>query len=117
MSKYKDIELVDLTDEILNDIIGPTYFNYEYDDDEVRIETRDGGNIGEETAGEADMRAAREIRKKVYLALPLIDVELDTVDEWTVLTLKEQTPDRLAVHMAYINKMEGKLVTIIEDKR
>ena len=51
--------------------------------------TRDNGNVGEEEYGEEDYTHAITLKSKLLNEFKNITVEIDTIDEWVILTIQK----------------------------
>ena len=63
------------------------YFDFEDAGESFTLDTRDGGSVGDETPGDGDIKAAKEIRAAIQLRFPLLSTSFETVDEWTSVTV------------------------------
>ncbi len=59
------------------------YFDFEGDrGNYFTLATRDGGDVGEETPGEGDLKCGRAIAQKLRAKFPLLKIHSGPVDEW-----------------------------------
>jgi hypothetical protein len=76
----------------VKELIGRTWFDFEETETEITLDTRDSGDVGEETPGAEDIAEARRIMKAIRTVFPkethLTDWE--TCDEWVSVTIKKQ---------------------------
>jgi hypothetical protein len=64
---------------------------YDEDDtEEILLTTRDNGNVGDETAGDADIKEAGRVQKLIKKKFPDLIVDIEEVDEWVHLNIREE---------------------------
>lgn len=65
------------------------YFDIEVSEDQKRItlDTRDNGDVGEETPGRIDIESAKRLTKSLKEKFPDYKVNPDTCDEWTSVNI------------------------------
>lgn len=57
------------------------------DDDSLSFGTREHGNVGSETPGKKDIQDAKRLKSALSKQFNNIDIEIETVDEWTHLNI------------------------------
>ena len=57
------------------------------DDDSLSFGTREHGNVGSETPGKKDIQDAKRLKSALAKQFNNIDIEIETVDEWTHLNV------------------------------
>tara|TARA_R110002124_G_scaffold211157_1_gene377476 strand:+ start:139 stop:444 length:306 start_codon:yes stop_codon:yes gene_type:complete len=69
-----------------------TYMDlYDEDDtEEIMLTTRDNGNVGDETAGDADIKEAGRVQKLIKKKFPDLIVDIEEVDEWVHLNIRDE---------------------------
>lgn len=65
--------------------IGRTWFSIDEEDDQFVLESRDYGDVGEETAGQTDITEAKRILAALRAAGVRCSAEV--VDEWVIVTV------------------------------
>ena len=73
--------------------VGGTWFDIEEEADTIRLDTRDHGDVGEETPGKKDVEEGRRIAKALKTAFPTHEVGLEAVDEWVVVDIRKTPKD------------------------
>ena len=64
---------------------------YDEDDtEEILLTTRDNGNVGDETAGDADIKEAGRVQKLIKKKFPDLIVDIEEVDEWVHLNIRDE---------------------------
>jgi|TARA_B110000977_G_C11063439_1_gene486865 hypothetical protein len=64
---------------------------YDEDDtEEIMLTTRDNGNVGDETAGDADIKEAGRVQKLIKKKFPDLIVDIEEVDEWVHLNIRDE---------------------------
>ena len=64
---------------------------YDEDDtEEVLLTTRDNGNVGDETPGDADIKEAGRVQKLIKKKFPDLIVDIEEVDEWVHLNIRDE---------------------------
>ena len=64
---------------------------YDEDDtEEILLTTRDNGNVGDETAGDADIKEAGRVQKLIKKKFPNLIVDIEEVDEWVHLNIRDE---------------------------
>tara|TARA_R110000764_G_scaffold1029_8_gene3929 strand:+ start:15065 stop:15652 length:588 start_codon:yes stop_codon:yes gene_type:complete len=61
-----------------------------YDEDngeEILLQTREGGSVGDETPGNEDIKEAGRVQKLIKKKFPDLRVEIEEVDEWVHLNI------------------------------
>jgi hypothetical protein len=99
--------------------IGRTWFDLIESQDSLCFETREHGDIGEETYGEADLTEARRIfnaLKEVYPPEFYI-YDLDTCDEWVTLTIKKEPRTEEEIRNRKLEKQRKFILKAMEDLR
>lgn len=94
-----------------------SYFDLEVEGDHFVMDTRDGGDICEETAGQADIDQGRKIRKEIKARFPLIRTAIEAVDEWVHVTVYNQPvppPKRPSLGFEFWQQVGGALTSELE---
>lgn len=81
----------------------------ELDGESLTFTTRDSGDVGDETPGEADLQAGRTLIRSVEAANPNVRGVLGTVDEWTNVTFRaydQAVPPRPPSHKEMLAALE-----------
>jgi len=52
------------------------------------MSTRDGGSVGDETAGEGDIADGRKLASELRADFPALKIQFETVDEWVDVTVR-----------------------------
>ena len=68
--------------------IGNTWFDAQDDNGKIMLDTRDHGNLGEETPGKKDIEEGRRITKALKAAYPQHEVSFEIVDEWVIVDIR-----------------------------
>lgn len=64
---------------------------YDEDDtEEILLTTRDNGNVGDETPGDADIKEAGRVQKLIKKKFPDLIVDIEEVDEWVHLNIRDE---------------------------
>lgn len=64
---------------------------YDEDDtEEILLTTRDNGNVGDETPGDADIKEASRVQKLIKKKFPDLIVDIEEVDEWVHLNIRDE---------------------------
>ena len=64
---------------------------YDEDDtEEILLTTRDNGNVGDETPGDADIKEAGRVQKLIKKKFPNLIVDIEEVDEWVHLNIRDE---------------------------
>lgn len=73
-------------------VIGSTWFDVLDEDGRILLESRDYGDVGEETAGQTDVKEGRRILHALRDRFPLDDFQssLDVCDEWVTVELRKE---------------------------
>ena len=72
--------------EDIKRIIGRTWFNVSEEGDEIIIDSREYGDVGEESYGEKDLKEGRRIIR--LLRETGLSCSIEGVDEWVIVTVK-----------------------------
>lgn len=73
--------------EDIKRIIGRTWFDVSEEGDEIIIDSREYGDVGEESYGEKDLKEGRRIIR--LLRETGLSCSIEGVDEWVIVTVKE----------------------------
>jgi hypothetical protein len=74
--------------EIIKFIKGISYFDDESDEYEtIEFATRQNGDIYNEESSDLDYQEGRRVKKELLAKFDGIEVNIDTVDEWVLLSV------------------------------
>jgi hypothetical protein len=62
---------------------------FTYHTDEVMLQTRENGNVGNETTGSADVKEVKRVEKILSKKFPDLKFQIEEVDEWVSLTIRQ----------------------------
>jgi hypothetical protein len=80
---------MELTESNIKSVVGRTWFDVREEvEGEFMIDSRDNGDVGEETAGVEDIREGKRMLPLLREAFPDAKVSGQVVDEWVIITVK-----------------------------
>jgi hypothetical protein len=65
-----------------------TYMDVSRQGDELTIDTRDHGDVGEGRPGKEDLAEGRRVAVQLRERFPDLKVELDRIDEWVTIFVR-----------------------------
>jgi hypothetical protein len=83
-------DLNPVTVESVKKVVGRTWFDFEDQEDRIMLDTRDNGNVGDETPGQEDVTEGRRLIKALRAAFPLHHCAFEIVDEWVHVDIKKR---------------------------